>query len=272
MRAICVDDERLILERTVSLCRELPGMEEVTGFTRPREALQWVDGHAVDLALLDVEMPGMSGIELAAAIKEKQPDVAVIFVTAYPKYAVSAFSVRASGYLLKPVTAEALAADVAYVFSGRQKPVEGRVVARTFGAFDMVVDGKPVEFKLAKSKEILAFLVDRQGGTVTRPELFAALWEDRAYDRGMQKQLDNYIRALRTTLREYGIEDILEMGRGTLRVRPERFVCDLYLFLEGDRDAVQSYRGEYMNAWSWASMTEGLLTWRRNGGGSRSNM
>ena len=247
-------------------------MEEVTGFTRPREALQWVSEHPVDLALLDVEMPGMTGIELAAAIKERQPDVAVIFVTAYPNYAVSAFQVRASGYLLKPVTAEALAADVAYVFSGRQKPVEDRVVVRTFGAFDLYVDGKSVEFKLAKSKEILAFLVDRQGCTVTRPALFAALWEDRAYDRGMQKQLDNYIRALRTTLREHGIEDMLEMGRGTLRVKPERFACDLYLFLEGDRDAVQSYRGEYMSAWSWASMTESLLTWRKNGGGIHDNL
>ena len=82
----------------------------------------------------------------------------------------------------------------------------------------------------------------------------------------MQKQLDNYVRSLRNTLREYGIEDILEISRGTLRVRPERIVCDLYRFLEGDRDAVQSYRGEYMSAWAWASMTESLLTWRQRGG------
>ena len=68
MRAICVDDERALMERAVSLCRELPGMEEVTGFTRPAEALAWVSENSVDLALLDVEMPGMSGIELAAAL------------------------------------------------------------------------------------------------------------------------------------------------------------------------------------------------------------
>ena len=79
----------------------------------------------------------------------------------------------------------------------------------------------------------------------------------------MQKQLDNNIRSLRNTLRKNGIEDIREISRGALRVRPERLVCDLYRFLEGDRDAVQSYRGEYMNVWSWASMTESLLTWRQ---------
>ena len=263
MRAICVDDERALMERTVSLLRELPGMEEVAGFTRPREALEWATEHPVDLALLDVEMPGMTGIELAAVLKQRQPDAAVIFLTAYPKYAVDAFAVRASGYLLKPVTPEALAADVAHALSGRRKPLEGHVVIRTFGAFDVLADGRMVEFKRAKSKEILAFLVDRQGGTATRAEVFAALWEDRAYDRGMQKHLDNCVRALRNTLREYGIEEILETTRGTLRVNPDTFVCDLYRFLEGDRDAVQAYRGEYMSAYSWANMTESLLTWRK---------
>ena len=263
MRAICVDDERALMEHTVSLCRELPDMVEVTGFTRPREALAWASEHPIDLALLDVEMPGMTGIELAAAIKERQPDAAVIFVTAFPKYAVDAFAVRASGYLLKPVTAEALAADVAYALSGKRRPLEGHVVVRTFGGFDVLVDGRAIEFKPPKCREILAFLVDRQGATVTKAELFAALWEDRAYDRGMQKQLDNNIRSLRNPLRKNGIEDILEISRGALRVRPERLVCDLYRFLEGDRDAVQSYRGEYMNVWSWASMTESLLTWRQ---------
>lgn len=217
----------------------------------------------MDLALLDVEMPGMTGIELAAVLKQRQPDAAVVFLTAYPKYAADAFAVRASGYLLKPVTPEALAADVAHALSGRRKPLEGHVVIRTFGAFDVLADGRMVEFKRAKSKEILAFLVDRQGGTATRAEVFAALWEDRAYDRGMQKHLDNCVRALRNTLREYGIEEILETTRGTLRVNPDTFVCDLYRFLEGDRDAVQAYRGEYMSAYSWANMTESLLTWRK---------
>ncbi len=266
MRAICVDDERLLLERTVSLCRELPGMEEVAGFTHPREALEWVSAHPVDLALLDVEMPGMTGIELAAAIKERQPGTAIIFVTAYPKYAVDAFAVRASGYLLKPVTREALEADVAHALSDRCKPLEGHVTVRTFGGFDVLADGRVVDFRPAKCKEILAYLVDRQGAKVTKAELFTALGEDRAYDRGMQKQLDNCVRSLRNTLREYGIGEILEAGRGTLRVRPECMVCDLYRFLEGDADAVQSYRGEYMVAWPWASMTESLLAWRRRGG------
>lgn len=261
MRAICVDDERIILEDVVSLCLELPQIHEAKGFTRAADALTWLEGNDADLALLDIDMPGMNGIELAAAIKKKRPDTAIIFLTGYSEYAVEAFAVRASGYLMKPVTQEKLEKDVTYALAGKREPPAGHVVVKTFGTFDVLVDGSPVRFKMAKCRELLAYLVDRQGGSVTRAELFAAVWEDRLYDRGMQKQLDVYIRSLRATLREYGIEDILEMSRGALRIIPDRFVCDAYLFFKGDGDAVNAYRGQYMSAYSWASMTESLLSW-----------
>ena len=97
---------------------------------------------------------------------------------------------------------------------------------------------------------------------MTRPELSAVLWEDRPYDRRMQKQLDVYIRSLRETLRQNGIGEMLEMQRGIVRVRPEQFVCDAYLFFSGDSDAVNAYRGEYISAYSWASMTESTMYWK----------
>ena len=124
------------------------------------------------------------------------------------------------------------------------------------------MDDRPVSFKLAKAKEILAYLVDKQGSGVTRTELFAAVWEDSLYDRKMQKQLDVYIRSLRETLQEYGISEIMEMEKGVLRVKPETFICDAYLFYSGDSDVINAYRGEYMSSYSWASMTEAILYWR----------
>ena len=123
------------------------------------------------------------------------------------------------------------------------------------------MDDRLVSFRLAKSKELLAYLVDKQGSGVTRAELFAAVWEDRLYDRKQQKQLDVYIRSLRQTLREYGAAEIMEMEKGVLRIRPETFSCDAYRFYSGDSDAINSYRGEYMSSFSWASLTEGILSW-----------
>ena len=101
--------------------------------------------------------------------------------------------------------------------------------------------------------------MDRQGSSVTRAELFSVLWEDELYDRSKQKQLDVIIRSLRTTLQEYHIAEIIEMQGGTVRIVPELLDCDLYRFFEGDANAVNEYRGEYMSSYSWASLTEAYI-------------
>ena len=264
MKAICVDDERLLVEHTVSLCKEMDDIDDVRGFTRVKDALMYMEEHPADLALLDIDMPEMNGIELAARIKESWPDTAIIFLTGYSQYAVDAFAVRASGYLLKPVTKQMLERDVSYVLSlWPERNAKTHILVRTFGNFDVFVDGEVVRFKMAKCKELLAYLINKQGSSVTRAEVFSILWEDRVYDRKMQKQLDVYIRSLRETLREYGIENIFEMSSGTLRIKPEQFTCDAYQFFMGDSKAINSYRGEYMSAYSWASMTESVMYWTR---------
>ncbi|MBR4162791.1 MAG: response regulator [Solobacterium sp.] len=260
MKAICVDDEKLLLENVVSMCLELPEIDGATGFIRAKDALDWLETNHADIALLDIDLPGINGLELASIIKKKWPDTAIIFLTGYSQYAVEAFALRASGYLLKPVTKEQLAKDVAYALSGREKKLNGHIVVQTFGNFDIFVDGKPVYFKMARCKEMLAYLIDKRGTSVTRAEIFSVLWENRVYDRKMQKQLDVYIRSLRDTLQEYSIENIFELRKGTLRIYPEYLTCDVYLFFDGDRDAVNLYRGEYMSSYSWANLTQNLMT------------
>lgn len=269
MRVICVDDERILMEDTVAMCRELPGVSEVKGFTKPAEALERLKSNGADLALLDIDMPDMNGIELALKFKDISPDTAVIFLTGYANYAVDAFAVRASGYLLKPVSKEALMKDIAYVSSAKGKtPVaevtEKQIVVKTFGLFDVYAGGQQVKFHMAKCKELLAYLVDRQGSSVKRSQLASILWEDRLYDRKLQKQLDVYIRSLRDTLKEYNIEQIFAMERGALRVIPDEFDCDAYRFFAGDPNAINAYRGEYMSDYSWASITEGMMFWKQD--------
>ena len=264
MNVICVDDEPLAVEYTLRQCACLPGVDEAKGFTDARQALDWLRTHPADIAILDINMPGIDGIALAAAIKESAPHTAVLFLTAYKDYAFDAYAVHPAGYLLKPVSLESLAAEIRYVAGKAQTPAPAHIRVKTFGLFDVYVDGKPVSFRLAKSKEILAYLVDKQGSGVTRAELFAAVWEDRPYDRRMQKQIDVYIRSLRDTLREVGAEEMMEMKKGVLRVKPDTFTCDAYLFYSGDSDTINAYRGEYMSAYPWASITEGLLYWKKN--------
>ncbi len=264
MRVICVDDEKLLADHVTELCRALPLVDEALSFSRPAQALEWLESHRADLALLDIDMPGMNGIELAKRIKQKYPETAILFLTGYSQYAVDAFSLHVSGYLLKPVDPERLAAELAYAFARKPRQQHAHIEARTFGNFDLLVDGKAISFKQAKCKELLAYLVDRRGSSVTRAEAFAILWGDRLYDRPMQKQFDVIIRSLRETLQEQGIAELLEIRSGNLRIRHELIDCDLYRFLNGDVSALNEYRGEYLNGYAWAELTGGYMSRRLN--------
>ena len=269
MRVICVDDERLPMESAVSLLGELPQVEDARGFTQAADALAWLEEHPVDLALLDIGMPGMNGLELAVRIRTERPGTAIVFLTGHPQYALDAFSLHVSGYILKPATKERLREEIDYALSAKRSPAPGRVVMRTFGRFDCLVDGEALGFRQAKCKELLAYLVDRRGSSVTRSEAFAILWEDRLYDRRMQKQFDAILRSLRSTLQEHGIGDILELESGNLRIRQERIDCDLYRFLNGEAEALGAYRGEYMRGYAWAEITAAYMTRKQRVGALR---
>ncbi len=262
MRTLCVDDALPIMEDTVAMCKKLPEISSVTGFTRPREAMEWLEDHPVDLALLDIDMPEISGLMLAEHLKRKYPDAAVIFLTAFPEYAVQAIKLRTSGYLLKPVSLEDLREEVVYAHSRKPQRSNAHIVVQTFGNFEIFVDGETLVFHRQKAKELLAYLVDRGGRGVNRPGIFAALWEEGQYDYSMQKYLDVIIRSLRETLKEAGIEEILEIKGGFLRVKTEMVYCDLYRFLRNDPEAVNAYRGEYMEEYPWAVFNAASLSSR----------
>ncbi len=266
MKAICVDDEGLILARTVSLVEKTRIFDSIESFMDAEEALEYLDMDKADLALLDIDMPGMTGLELAGKMKKKNPDIKIIFLTGYSEYAVDAYAMHATGYLLKPVSYDKLVEELNYALertgnnSSSKDKKASKVKVETFGYFNILVDGKLVVFRRNKAKEIIACLVDRRGKFVARKDLFYLLWEDDDYDRAKQKYLDTIIRSLRDTLEEYGISDIFELEKGMMRIVPEKLDCDLYRFLDNDEEAIKSFCGEYMSSYSWASTTEGYLT------------
>ena len=232
------------------------------------EALAFLDTEKADIALLDIDMPQMGGLELASNIKLKCPDIKIIFLTGYAEYAVDAYAMHATGYLLKPVGYDKLLSEIEYALEstgttfGNKEDMTAvpKVKVETFGFFNVLVNGKPVIFKRSKAKELLACLVDRRGQFISRKDLFYILWEDDDYDRAKQKYFDTIIRSLRDTLEEYEISDIFEAEQGLMRVDPEKIDCDLYRYLNKEKAAMESFRGEYMSSYSWASTTEGYLT------------
>lgn len=259
MKIICVDDEKLVLKLVVHLCEEMPQISEVVSFSSSLEALEYLKNNSADLALLDIEMPKMNGITLAVKIKELHPDISVVFLTGYSNYALEAFKIHANGYIMKPIEKEKLVAEINHALSSKAAVTHPHIFAKTFGEFDLLIDGKPLRFARSKSKELLAFLIDKQGAGVKRAVAFAALYEDALYDRKMQKSFNVIVHSLKTTLTENGIGEIFEMNSGELRINPNLIDCDLYRLMQGDVQAINSYRGEYMSNYYWANFTEAFI-------------
>jgi two-component system, LytTR family, response regulator AlgR len=112
-RVLLVDDEAPARERLRRLVNDLPGCEVAGEAATGAEAVRLAGELKPDVVLLDVRMPGMSGLEAARHLAEFEQPPAVVFTTAYDAYAIEAFEAQAIGYLLKPVRAEKLAAALA---------------------------------------------------------------------------------------------------------------------------------------------------------------
>lgn len=138
-----------------------------------------------------------------------------------------------------------------------------RVSIRTFGFFDVFVDGQAVVFHSAKSKELLALLVDRRGGYITSSEGINYLWEDETADKLTLARYRKTAMRLRENLAEYGIDDIIEAENGKHRIIPEKVDCDLYHYLAGDKDQKCTYSGSYLNNYSWGESTLAMLDYRQ---------
>ena len=268
MKVIAVDDEPWALDDALRCLLETAPDIEARGFLRPAEALEWVRGHPVDVMLLDIEMPGMDGIALARAVQEVRPDVRIIFVTSFEHHALKAFSVHATAYLLKPIEADELARELAFVrgYGADGAPPDERPHVRvvTFGGFELYVEGEPLAISRSKAKELLALLVDRRGAGLSLREACAFLWPDAPYSNAKRSYYQNMVSLLRTVLDEAGIGDVLVKRRNSLAIDPKRIDCDLYRLLEGDPVAIASYRCDYLPQYEWAEMTAAELERRRS--------
>lgn len=259
MNFIAVDDERLALDNLLSKLKKAQPQAEIRGFLYPQAALEEIqNGFCPDVAFLDVEMYGMSGIELALRFKEVLPKVNLIFVTGFSEYAPDAFALHASGYITKPVSVERIREELENLRNPLSRGKQ-RIRVQTFGNFEIFVDGEPVKFQRSRSKELLAYLVDRHGAGVTMAELAAVLYENRQYDRSLQNQLRVHISDLIRTLQSAGVSGMILKKRNFIAVDITQFDCDYYRFLNGDVSAMNAFVGEYMSNYSWAEFTAGQV-------------
>ena len=258
MKTIVVSNEALAIQKLIRETQNTHGLEIVGIFQNALAALDYTESHQVDLVVLDVCVEETAGISLGHELRRENPDMMLIYIAEDQRYAMEAIQLHVAAYLVKPFSKEDLqyAVETARLLSGKRKK---RIFARTFGYFDVFVDGKPIMFKSAKAKELLAFLIDRRGGIVTTDQMINALWEDRPNDELTQNLCSKLVKTLQNELKAHDAGDMLIVARGNRRVDTEMFECDLYDMLDGRGKVRDQYMGEYMLDYSWSEGRNALL-------------
>lgn len=259
MNIIAVDDERRSLKMIEKALVQIAPNSEVHSFTSSDDALAYARDHRVDVAFLDIMMGGMDGLLLAKRLQEIYGRTNIIFVTGYSQYAGNAFDLHASGYLMKPVNPQRVKKELENLRSPVSACAAQRVHVQCFGSFAVFVDGHPVQFTRAKPRELLAYLVHRQGATVTNGQIASVLWEKMPDTLSVQSNTRNVIGQLLQILRSAGAEDILARARNSTAIIPQRISCDYYDYLHRIPEAVNAYAGEYLSDYSWAEFTAAYL-------------
>ena len=249
MKVLLVDDEELQLIRLEGVVKKaLPDESEILRYTNPVLAFEENKTEKIDIAFLDIEMPALNGVALAKKLKSVNPLVNIIFVTAYNDYALDAYKMHASGYVMKPVSEKKVKEEIDGLrYPVEMKPTKKKLQVKCFGNFEVFSGGVPVKFSRKKSKELFAYLIDREGAAVNVNELNAVLWEDE--DR--KSYCRNLIADIQATLKTVGADDVFIKRRNECFIDVEKVDCDAYEYKRNNPDAVRAYRGEYMMQYSW---------------------
>ena len=254
MIAIAVDDEALMLGALVAAIEESSDISVVTKFSDCEEALEFVRGNAIDVAFLDINMRGMGGLALAEKILETRPNCKIVFCTGYEEYAIPAFKLHASGYLMKPISAEDVQVEIENIKGVRQR--EKLLTVKCFGNFEVYAKNEKLMFKRLKTKELFAFLVDRNGAGMTAKQICAVLFPDDTDDTKNAAYLRQLVLDLKNTLKSVGAEAVLCHETPCYRVDTGLIKCDYVSYLESGKP---EFHGEYMTQYSWAEDTCAML-------------
>lgn len=250
MRAIVVDDEPMMLKSFLRLSSGIEDLQVVSTFEMPEDAIEFVKHNSVEIAFLDIEMPTMSGIQLAKELRAIRPDILLVIISAYGDYIKDSNQVGADYYILKPYkheTLEMMMERMRLLVKRQQK----ELFIKTFGEFEILKNGKPTGVT-GKAKEILAYCVIMRGKEVSNEDIYLALWEGREYNNVNMKVYYNAIKRLKDALAEDAIPDLLISTKRGQLINIDMFDCDLYQWIKKGNKDISKIPGGFMTKYEWA--------------------
>lgn len=277
IRAILVDDEALAIAYMQKKLEEVGGVEVIATFLSGEALIERYEELNFQVAFLDIDMAGMSGIDLAEYILDRNPAIQIVFVTAHQTYAVKAFELNSVDYIVKPVLKDRLVNTVNRLIDRVSDPQTLELVneekqlnslrINCMGEFSTYFDNQQIKWKTVKVEEVFAFLIMHHQTTVSVETILDAIWPESDYKRA-KIYLHTSISYIRQTLKTFGFKDALIFIKQSYFLSLNEFYCDEVQIeqlvdssilinrnnIEDLEEIFQLYKGSYMekNDWSWA--------------------
>jgi len=246
--ALLADDEEHALSLLELLLHQTGEVQVIGRCGNGIDALAQIAELKPDVAFLDIEMPGMNGLEVAERLGSASFATQVVFVTAYDRYAVSAFENDALDYLLKPIEVDRLnrtvgrvkravarrrseAQETAVAATAESKP-PGALHVQLLGEIEVSVEGRGrLKWRTSKEKELFAYLAVHYGSRIHRDVLLDELWPDEHYQKA-KVYLHTCVSYLRRDLRQLGMEEAVRYEDEKYSLSPQLERSDYREFVE----------------------------------------
>ena len=256
MKIIVIDDEAAALNTFFMGIVDKTDFSYQMFYNDPLASIEYVKKNRVDAAFLDINMPVINGVDLAEKLVEAHKTIGIVFISGYA-HDEDSFRKRLGGNLIgfcyKPYDLDTLNMILNTV---KAKTLPNREICiKTFGSFDIFIDGEPIKFTGRKSKELLALLVDRNGGYVTIENATSLLWQDSLPENGKRLYRDAVYK-LRKDLSKANL-DIVEYSWGKLRLTNLDIIqCDYWDYLKHN---TRTFAGSYLPSYDWSVETQMML-------------
>lgn len=248
MRVIAVDDEMESLSNFLIQIIEDTRVEYKFFLDNPLDSIDYCSNNHVDAAFLDIRMPQINGIELAQKLIKISPEIKIIFITGFTydeEEIKKTLNENLLGFCYKPFDSDKLNYFINIIASKG----ESKINIKTFGPFDLFLNGHAVNFKSTKAKELLALLVAYNGSTLTMSDAITHLWPNKDVELAKKLYRDAVWR-LRKALKDCGISGIIKFEKAKTNIRTEGIECDYWDYLNGKKE-LPSEDLLFMSSYDW---------------------